>query len=259
MRDYVRTLGSKVVAALGFLGILVTILGWAIPTLRDWLGAHPGLGWTAAAVFAVLLAVVYLLDDSAIQELNSQQATTVENLKSQHATALQKLVTERDNLRAERDDLEARLHPTNHDVEFFESVIRFLPWDEGLIGWLVNVFNAKRWRRSECEPLWHFNGAWENTYFDDHVVQEAYGELRTATYDLAGWLAAEGAPDDSYGGTDTVYTILGGDARRGGWPDFDACRKVGQQKARAVVRQRKEFERVGRSRGLTIPVTPISP
>jgi hypothetical protein len=232
MRDYLRTTGAKVVAALGVLGIVVTILGWAIPTLRDWLGAHPGLGWTIAAVAAVGTSALYLVDDSTIRDLK----------------------LDREALAAERDDLRSRLHPTPHDLDFFEKVIRYFPWDQGVMGWLDAAFTGKIWRRSNSEPLYLFNDGWTHTFFDDETVQQAYEQFREATHALGNWLATEGAPNDSLGGEETVYTILEAERRSGGWPDFSATRNEGLELARDVLSQRREFERVGRQRGLRVPI-----
>lgn len=40
----------------------------------------------------------------------------------------------------------------------------------------------------------------------------------------------------------------------GGWDAYDELRKVGMAYAHEVVQHRKDFERVGRARGLRVPI-----
>lgn len=255
MRKFLRGPVAYFVAVFGVLSAVVTVLGWAIPDLRDWLGRHAGLGWTLLGVSVVLGATAYLWTDHLLAEYEAgrtRERTTVEDGNAAAmATKEQQLAA----LEAERDDLKARLYPSDHDQELFDAVIKQLPRESGTVPWLEETFNGKMWHRSQSGAIYSFNHYWGQRYFDDPQTNEAFRRLSLALGDFGNWLALEGGDEDMSDPDDPRMRILDGNHRLGGWPAFDEARRQAERLAKNVIQARTDFERIGRSRGLRMPLT----
>lgn len=251
--------GRYLYVVVGGVASVVTIVGWAAPGLRAALGNFAWAGWTLAVALAAVAAWIWLAKDDALVEQNRTAVTEAQKSQNDANAAKARLEQrvadlegELGSARAALDDAKQRLHPTDRDRALFTQVLDLLPYGEGAMPFLDQSFNAKRWREQSVAPIFELAGAWKHRFFDDADVQTAFERLRVACKALARWLAQEGAPAERAKAVegDLTYDINPADARAGGYEEFAATRQEAFQLADEVLAARKDFEQVGRRRGL---------
>jgi hypothetical protein len=258
MRVWLRTHGGLATAILGVIATLLGGVAVLVPDLRGWFQAHPGTGWLISLIGVTLAIHLWITWDRAVEATKRAERDAAANLgaeRSKHAdqlTAKNQLVASKD---AQIADLERRLHPISRDKALFNEVLEVLPWDHGTMVWLKTAFTAKRWTDHDTDTLFQFDVSWRERFMDDPEADEAFAALRSAIHDLTQWMAGEGAPDD-YANRNRpadqpwVYSIADGSERPGGWTEFDKVRAAALALAQEVIIQRRNFEAVGRQRGL---------
>jgi hypothetical protein len=94
----------------------------------------------------------------------------------------------------------------------------------------------------------------DETLFDDPIVDASFRSFFLGCSDLADWMTNEGdeVSDAVRASTSevTVYRLRAAHCRTGGQDEWEAARAEGNRLARIVIHQRRDFERVGRVRGL---------
>ena len=218
-------------AVLAAVATVVTIVGWAVPSARAWMGRNPGPGWTLAVIFAVVSAWIFIA-----------RADTIARERDRAYTAEM-------SLQAARTELE-KAPATDRDRAQFAELLQDWPWDTGFLVYFDVRFNAKRWKGSELDPFFEWVTRWEERFFDDETVQAAYEKFFDRCQKLAQWIIRQGGPDSSSAIGSDIYSIIDGDHRAGGWPEFDKVRQEAFEYIQDIFNNRKALERVGRKRGL---------
>jgi len=139
--------------------------------------------------------------------------------------------------------------PTERDRRAFADLLSFLSWDSGLMRFLDNGFDAKRWRSEQVAPLYKLQGDWQRTFFDDPIVQNAFADLRQRADELADWLAGEGSSGPA-SNVDVISIAAVHERGVNGVQEYDSTRDEGFRLARAFINSREWFEQVGRAQRL---------
>lgn len=212
------------------LGLVLGVLAffaWVNPGLWKWFSDNAAIAWVL--LLGALMAIAFLI----------AERWRLEDEVERLGVSLAQM---------------QRPNPTERDRALCAEVLRI--WDPTgrLFRFLEMGFNAKRWRGDQAEPLYHFVQQMEHSYFDDQVVQAAFGSLYDAASELADWMSGEAAPiaEDNVGRPEDaplVYSVRDG-VVLGSWKTYDAMREEGLQSARAGLRASRDFERVARLRGL---------
>ncbi|GAA1910637.1 hypothetical protein GCM10009737_10090 [Nocardioides lentus] len=236
------------------LGIATIVggFGWWWPDSRDWLSSHAGTGWLVALIACVLAVETWIVSDRDVAALEDVRDGLQADLKDEREAHSNELVVKD----REIADLTARLYPSERDVLQFKRVEEWLPWERGTMTWLEAAFTGDRWTDKQSDPLYRLEGHWREWFFNDPLANEAFGRLRSAVDKLTDWMAGNGSADtsdrdaDPEAGKSFRYTIAQPHEREGGYPAYDAARKEARRLARIVIEERREFEKVARSRGM---------
>ncbi|NUW40193.1 hypothetical protein [Nonomuraea rhodomycinica] len=213
------------------------------------------MGRLAKIVKQLRVDVVALLEEKTDLErvMREERADLERALQAEKEDLERHLRAEIASLQGEMSELERRLHPTKRDVELFAEVLDALPWGKGFIAFLEGSFNAKRWIGKNVRDFYKVHDEWRERYFDDPTMEAAFSAFQQRCNDLVIWLVSKGSvhpgseplPDG-----DSVYSIADGNELAGGWPAFDEERERGLEAARRLIEARRDFEKVGRERGL---------
>jgi len=230
---FIRSNGGFAVVAVGGLASIITIVAFAVPTLRDWLAGHGEVAWLllicSFVLFAFMLKVQWSRDDT-IAELESKLKSTKEALVS------------------------AKEVPTPRDIELAKAVMSIWEPNGDLCRYFTTNFTAKIWIEDSVETLYSFVSQYENHFFDNHVVNQAFKELLGGANQLTFWLSMESAAsneNNQHPAKDQpfVYTVREFSAFPSA-TEYNEMRQEGMGLAKSVCSASLEFAVVAREHKL---------
>jgi len=130
VRKHIRAL----VGAVSFVGVLVTILGFAVPTARDWMLRNAGLGWLLVGILLTTTLVLAVLLDGSNQRVTTEAQAHEAELEKAHGATKQ---VEAERNTARQDLADERLGAQRiADGELLTE--RLGPWRQGcsIMVWL---------------------------------------------------------------------------------------------------------------------------
>ena len=231
-----------VLGAFGLIAASITVVSFAVPESRDWLGSNPLVGWVVCVLLAGwgFAATGFALHYKDVGDDGKEALAIAEN----------------ETARVHADLAAALAQPTEADQARFVGVLNHMQ-RLGIIDFISHKFFGKQWTVTDSDNISTFHTTWRNQHFDQPDVQDAFLALLSTVDDLSQWMSANGhISDKPERDGSLIARVPTGDDRPGGWSEYQSLREKGEILAGKVPEARVKFECVGRSHHLTPPPPP---